>query len=74
MILKAIFLPLGLIILFGGGYVAATKPFNPRTSGVVIGLGLAVLLLGIASGWPKWLALLFLLVAIGAFIFRSSRR
>lgn len=65
MLIKAMIVPLVLIICFGGGFVALTKPFNARATFVIFAFALAVLVFGYASGAPKWIAGLAILGAIG---------
>jgi MYXO-CTERM domain-containing protein len=66
-------LALAMIFLFGGSFVAVHKPLNPKAAAVVLGIGVVFLLLAIASGWPKWIGVLGLLVLIGFVLLRRIR-
>lgn len=50
---KAAIIPLVLILCFGGGFVALTKPFNIRATVVIFGLALAILVFGYSNGFVK---------------------
>jgi hypothetical protein len=71
---KMILLPLGLIFLFGGGFVAVTKPFNARSTVFVVGLGIALLLCAMSSGLPKWVGIAMLLTLLAVMILVRRRR
>lgn len=72
MMFKAIVVPLALILFFGGGFVALTKPYNTKAILIVFGLATALLVLGLATGLPKWIAGLGLLAAIFGFMSRKK--
>lgn len=74
MILKAALVPLALIFLFGGGFVALTKPFNAKHTGLVVGIGVCLLLIGIASGAPKWWGVVGILGIVAAVILGRLKR
>ena len=50
MLIKAMLMPLILIICFGGGLVALTKPFNPKAVVVLAVLVISLLIFGYAAG------------------------
>ena len=53
MLFKAMIVPLILVICFGGGFVALTKPFNPKAVVVVACLLVSVVVFGYAKGLPR---------------------
>ncbi|MBI1334527.1 MAG: hypothetical protein GC165_16790 [Armatimonadetes bacterium] len=56
MIFKAMVVPLVLIICFGGGFVAMTKPFNLKATSIIFALALGVLAYGYTRGVFKLVA------------------
>jgi len=74
MLLKAAIIPLVLIICFGGGFVALTKPFNARATFIVFALALALLVFGYAAGAPKWIAGLAIVGALLGLSFGRVRK
>jgi hypothetical protein len=50
MLIKAMIIPLVLIICFGGGLVALTKPFNPKATIFIAGIAISTLVFGYAAG------------------------
>ena len=61
--LKAIVVPLLLVLCFGGGFIALHKPFNPRAVFIFFGLTILLAIFGFASGMSKWISLFALILA-----------
>lgn len=72
--IKAMLIPLALIICFGGGFVALTKPFNGRATFFIFLLAGALLLVAMASGLPKWIGVIAFIGAIIGLSFTKVKR
>lgn len=51
--IKAMIVPMVLIIIFGGGFVAFNKPFKPLAVAMLGGLVVSILIFGYAKGLPR---------------------
>ena len=51
--IKAMIVPFVLIICFGGGFVALTRPFKPLAIGLLAGVAICALVFGYARGIPR---------------------
>ena len=74
MLIKAMLVPLILIICFGGGMVALTKPFNSKAVSLVALLAVSLGILGYGHGLIKLVGAVGLLLALyGIFAIRGKR-
>lgn len=64
MLIKAMLVPLVLIICFGGGFVALNKPFNSRAVAGIACLALGILGMGYLRGMLRVGAAVILLLGI----------
>ncbi len=66
MLIKAMILPMVLVICFGGYFVARTNPFNPKAVAVIASLAISTLLFGFAPGYTRVFGAIGMLVSIFA--------
>jgi hypothetical protein len=67
-------IPFILIICFGGGMVALTKPFNSKAVLLVVALVVSLLVLGYAPGFTRVFGAVGAIISlIGLFAIRGKR-
>lgn len=66
MLIKAMVLPLVLVICFSGYFVARTNPFNPKAVAVVACLAVSTLIFGFAPGFTRVFGAIGMLVSLFA--------
>ncbi|MEI7985466.1 MAG: hypothetical protein WCI55_07535 [Armatimonadota bacterium] len=64
MLIKAMIIPFVLIICFGGGFVALTKPFNPKATIFIAGIAISAMVFGYAAGLMRLFGAIGLVVSL----------
>jgi hypothetical protein len=64
MLIKAMLVPLVLIICFGGGFVALHKPFNIKAVVLIASLATSLLIMGFTGGFMKVIGALGVIVSL----------
>ncbi|MEI8281643.1 MAG: hypothetical protein WCG75_04490 [Armatimonadota bacterium] len=74
MLIKAMLIPLILIVCFGGGFVALHKPFNLKAVALIVALAVSLLIMGFTGGFIRVIGALGVVVSLfGIYAVRGKR-